>query len=341
MSQILGVRSSAIALACLASARLLAAGFPSTEISNAQLRLTIYLPDARNGFYRASRFDWSGVIGDLEYKGHRYYGPWFSRVDPNVHDYTYEGEQVTASPCSAGTGPVEEFQTNGSALGWDEAKPGGTFIKIGVGVLRKDDKPYDFVRLYPVVDSGKWSVSKQADFVEFEQQLDDPAAGYGYAYRKVVRLIPGKPEMVLEHNLRNTGRRTIESTVYNHNFLVLDGQAPGPDFEISVPYQIQHGPRGRGPVEVRGNRIVYLKQIEGHEVGAISAPGFSASPSDNDIHIENRKVGAGMRITGDRPLANLSLWSIKTTLAVEPTIRMKIEPGGEFQWRISYTYYVK
>jgi len=331
----------AAALWWLAASLLPAAGFPSAELSNGQLRLTIFLPDARNGFYRASRFDWSGVIGDLEYKGHRYYGQWFSRVDPNVHDYTYEGGQVIASPCSAGTGPVEEFQTNGSALGWDDARPGGTFIKIGVGVLRKDDKPYEFAKLYPIVDGGKWSVSKHAGSVEFEQQLHDAVMGYGYVYRKVVRLVAGQPEMALEHSLRNTGSRTIESTVYDHNFLVLDGQAPGPDFAITVPYQIQPGPAGSGPVEVRGNHIVYLKAIEGHAVGAIRATGFGASASDNDIRIENRKVGAGMHITGDRPLAALSLWSIKTTLAMEPTIRMKIEPGGEFQWKISYRYYVK
>ena len=38
--------------------------------------------------------------------------------------------------------------------------------------------------------------------------------------------------MVMSHQLRNTGKRSIVSSVYNHNFLVLDGQPPGPDFVI-------------------------------------------------------------------------------------------------------------
>jgi hypothetical protein len=326
----------------LAVGILLAADFPSAELANGQIRAKVYLPDAKKGFYRASRFDWSGAIGSLEYKGHNYYGPWFSRVDPNVHDFGYEGEGVIASPCAGDTGPVEEFQTNGSALGWDEATPGGTFIKIGVGVLRKDGEKYDFVKLYPIVSTGNWSVKKRTDSVEFTQKLSDPASGYAYIYRKTVRLVKDRPEMVLEHSLRNTGRRTIRSAVYNHNFLVLDKQPPGPDFEITVPFQIQAGePAGKDLVEARGNRIVYLKVIEGREVAQIGARGFSDSPGDNEIRIENRKVGAGMRITGDRPLSNASLWSIKTVLAMEPTISMSIEPGHEYTWKMSYEYYTK
>lgn len=46
-----------------------AADFPSTTISNGLIRAKVYLPDAKAGFYRASRFDWSGAIGSLEYKG--------------------------------------------------------------------------------------------------------------------------------------------------------------------------------------------------------------------------------------------------------------------------------
>src|SRR5438309_5820121 len=55
---------------------------PEAEIDNGVLKVRFYLPDARKGFYRGTRFDWSGVIGSLEYKGHRYYGPWFTKTDP-------------------------------------------------------------------------------------------------------------------------------------------------------------------------------------------------------------------------------------------------------------------
>src|SRR6201996_5679967 len=170
---------------------------PQTRIENSSIKALVYLPDATNGFYRGTRFDWSGVVGDLEYAGHRFYGPWFTKTDPDVHDFVYQGDDIVASPCSAITGPVEEF----GVLGYDEAKPGGSFLKIGVGILRKpDDAPYTQYRLYEIVNGGKWSVSKSAHGVEFTQELQDSATGYGYVYHKRLSLVPGKPEMSIGHS---------------------------------------------------------------------------------------------------------------------------------------------
>jgi len=317
-----------------------AADFPQAVISNGQVRVKLYLPDAKRGYYRGTRFDWSGVIASLEYRGHRYYGPWFDRVDPKVHDYSYAGADLVAGSCSAVSGPVEEFHTNNTALGWDEAKPGGTFIKIGVGTLRKDDGTYDFVKLYEMVDAGKWTVKQGPDFVEFTQELTDPSSGYGYIYRKRVRLIKGEPKMVLEHSLKNTGRRTIQSDVYNHNFLVLDNQPTGPNFSISVPFRIYSpSPPSKELAQIQENHVVFSKVLENGDVVFTPLQGFSASPSDNDIRIENRDVGAGMRIRGDHPLSMANFWCIRRVLAVEPFIAMTIDPGSEFTWNTSYEYY--
>jgi hypothetical protein len=330
----------AAVLGLAASVKVTAADHPHTEITNGQLRLKVYLPSAKDGFYRGTRFDWSGVIGSLKFQGHDYYGPWFDSVDPKVHDYRYEGSKIIASTCSGAVGPVEEFQTNESALGWDEAKVGGTFIKIGVGVLRKDESKYDFVKQYEIVDPGEWTVKPDHDSVEFTQKVFDPHSGYGYIYKKTVRLVEGKPEMVLEHSLKNTGHHTIESTVYNHNFLVLDKQAPGPDFSITFPFPIHSSnPPNSDLAEIRGNQMVYLKALKNKDLAMTPVEGFGDGPEDNEIRIENRKVGAGMTIKGDHPLSSVFLWSIRTVLAVEPFIAMKINPGEEFKWKDSYQYY--
>ena len=37
-------------------------------------------------------------------------------------------------------GPVEEFITGTSSVGYDEARSGGTFIRIGVGVVKKPEE---------------------------------------------------------------------------------------------------------------------------------------------------------------------------------------------------------
>src|SRR5947209_8638136 len=183
-----------------------AADFPEARISNGQIVAKIYLPDSKNGYYRSTRFDWSGAIYSLRYQDHDFYGTWYDRIDPKVINWVYQGSEIVSGPCSALAGPVNEFQT---PLGYDEAEPGGTFIKIGVGVLRKVEGNYNRYFPYEVVDPGKWSVSMQRDSIEFTQELSDPNSAYGYVYRKVVRLAKGKPEMVIDQTLKNTGRRAI------------------------------------------------------------------------------------------------------------------------------------
>src|ERR1700688_1757522 len=40
---------------------------PHAEIANSVMRVKLYLPDTTSGFYRGTRFDWSGVVGDLQF----------------------------------------------------------------------------------------------------------------------------------------------------------------------------------------------------------------------------------------------------------------------------------
>jgi hypothetical protein len=326
----------------LAAASLCAAEYPSAEISSGDVRVKLYLPDARTGFYRASRFDWSGMIASLIYRGHEYYGPWFQRGEPSVRDFTYDGADIVASPCTAAVGPAEEFITGADRPpGYNEAKAGGTFVKIGVGALRKPaDSEYDRFRLYELVDGGTWRVQKTAQSVEFTQTLTDHQSGYGYVYRKTVSV--SKNEMIIGHRLRNTGSKPIDTNVYNHNFLRVDGVAPGPDYTITVPFAIQ-SPRPPDPTlaEIRGNQIVYRKLLINHDVVFTPMEGFGTDPKDYDVRIENNRSHAGLRITGDRPLESESLWSIRAVLAVEPFVKIHAAPGEEFSWSMKYTYFTE
>jgi hypothetical protein len=349
------------ALARLATGLLYAAEPPSAEIANGQIKAKIYLPDRNNGFYRSTRFDWSGVIGSLEYKGHVFYGPWFQKIDPAVYDFGYDDQGVVSAPFTAMVGPGEEFNTDGAALGFAEAKPGGTFVKIGVGVLRKPlageppvparptpanslppgaEDRYDHSRTYTIVDPGKWTVKKNRDSVEFTHELKDAPDGYEYIYRKTVRLVPGKPQMVLEHSLKNTGKNPIKTTVYNHNFFVLDSQGPSQDLTVTVPFQIESPrPPTVGLLEARGNQLVYLKTLTDKDRGTAAIRGFGDTAKDYDIRVENKTLGAGYHVVGDRPLSNIAVWSIRTVNAVEPYISISVDPGNEFTWKLTYDYY--
>jgi hypothetical protein len=311
------------------------------QIGNGLIHATIHTPDPVSGFYRGTRFDWSGIIGSLNYDGHNYYGPWFNKTDPTVEDFIYDGPDIVAGPSSAVTGPAEEFLTNHAALGFIEASPGGTFLKIGVGVLRKpDDAKYSIFRVYDIVDHGKWSVRPKPESVEFIQTVRDPSSGYGYLYRKIVRLVPGKPQMIIEHHLTNIGKRSIATSVYDHNFLVLDRQTIGPDFTITLPFEIRPAePVNSAFGAVDGKTIHYVKEMQGRDLFGVNIEGFGKTSKDYEITIENAHLGAGMKITGDHPLETEELWSIRSTLAMEPFIHLSIEPGKSVTWKYTYTYY--
>jgi len=304
-----------------------AADSPKADISNGLIKATLDLPDPISGFYRATRFDWSGQIPSLEYKGHSYFGAWNTApYSPKLHD--------------ALMGPVEEFLTNGAGLGYSEAKAGGTFLKIGVGVIRKpEEAQFHQFNTYEIVDPGKWSIKKHADSVEFTQTVTDPNSGYAYIYTKTVRLVKGKPELVLEHRLKNTGKKVIESDVYEHNFYVLDKQPVGPDTIVRFPFDVHAAGNFNGFAETKGHDLVYLKELPKGPSAQSELTGFSSDPKDYDITEENRKTGAGVRQTCDRPLVRINYWSIRSTACPEAYIHMNIAPGKEFTWKIHYQFY--
>src|SRR5262249_13176251 len=152
---------------------------------------------------------------------------------------------------------------------------------------------------------------------------------------KTVRLVKGEPRMVLEHSLKNTGAKTIDGSVYNHNFFVIDHQPTGPDFVLKFGFEPKSAREMTKLAEVRGKQIEYLKVLQGGEVAQTQIQGFSSAASDYDIAVENRKTGAGVHVTCDRPLSRVALWSIKTTLCPEAFIDFDIKPGQEFKWAIA------
>ena len=313
------------------------AASPEATISNKQIRVKMYLPDPVNGFYKGARFDWSGIIYSVEFAGHTFYGPWFSKIDPTVRDVSYKDDDILVSVNTSAMGPAEEFQT---PLGYDNAKEGDSFVKIGVGVLKKrDDTRYAFANVYDIVDHGKWTVNQTANAVEFTQELNDKSTGYAYLYKKTIRLTDDKPEMVIEHSLKNTGKLPIKSVLYNHNFTLFD-RLPTGDITVTVPYEIKSTrPPDANAAVITGNRFAYAKAVENTERVSGGLQGFGPTASDNDFKIENRKAGTGIRIRGDRPLQNASVWSIRSVVAVEPFIEVAANPGKDFNWQYAYTFY--
>ena len=289
------------------------------NITNGLINVHLYLPDTNNGYYRGSRFDWGGIISDLSYQGHTYFGKWFDLYVPTNND--------------AIMGPVEVFDP----LDYNETKPNDVFIKIGVGTLAKtDNSPYKFQKSYQIVNPGKWKIKIKSDQVVFSHILNEKE--YSYQYTKTVQLIEHKPILILYHSLKNTGTKTIETTVYNHNFFMIDKQPTGKGFSLTLPFEINKKLLGaENYVEFNGNKINYLKESNDHYIKFEDLT--EGKGSIYDLKIENFNTGTGVKITGDQPISQLAFWSSPKTICPEPYIKIKVYPGQEFCWKITYEFY--
>jgi len=296
--------------------------FPAAEIAARDVTATVYLPHPSDGYYRGTRFDWSGAIARLTWKGHDYFGEWFERHDPLLHDGI--------------TGPVEEFQAGDSSVGYDEAKAGETFIRVGVGAVRKPaEAAYRRFATYEIVDAGRWSVRPASDRVTFVHTLD--AGGYGYVFTKVVRVADGA--LVIDHSLQNTGRKPIVTAVYNHNFFTLDRQPTGPDVAVRLGFDARPL-RPLGALgTLKGRELTFTRVLQQGENVFTELEGFGASAADYDIRVENRKTGAGVHITADRPIVKFVFWSAPKTVCPEPYVDASVQPGATSSWRITYDFY--
>ncbi|HEY6413716.1 MAG TPA: hypothetical protein VIX42_08510 [Edaphobacter sp.] len=296
---------------------------PKVLLSNGTLEALIFLPDPEKGYYRSTRFDWSGVVACVSYNGHRFFGEWFKDYDPLTND--------------AITGPVEEFRSEDGAIGYSEAKPGELFVKPGVGVLRKvDDSPYKFGFPYPLIDPGKWTVATQAHSITFTHTLNGPN-GIAYIYEKTLS-IDGFT-MTLSHSLHNTGQKAIDTSVYDHDFYIFDGHPTAPGISIRFPFKPELQDSFAPAATLEGNSITYQQELQPKQTVASYIKGYSDKASDYDFTIEDKNTGVGVEQSSDNPISRFYLWSIRTTVSPEAYIHLNVPPGQTSKWKIHYRFF--
>ena len=302
---------------------------PRATISNGVVNVVVLLPDGKNGYYRGSRFDWSGVVSCVTYEGHNYFGVWFPKYNPTLHDSI--------------TGPVEEFRAadGESAPGYDKATPGGIFVKPGVGALRRtSETPFSFAAPYPLVDGGKWTVHVNKRQVTFRQELNTQI-DISYVYKKNLKLDSSQPVLTIEHELKNTGTETIDTQVYNHDFFMLDNTPTGPGMIIRFPFRPKTDRSLENGARLEGNQIVYSRELEIGQSAFATITGYSDRPSDFDFVVENTKTGVGVEESGSLPLSRVVFWSMRTTICPEAYVHIQVGPGQTVRWTIRYRFYAK
>jgi len=300
--------------------------FPSVQLANGLLQARAYLPDKDKGYYRGPRFDWSGMIGPVEYAGHKFFGPFRIPHNPQGND--------------DGVGPAEEFSMK-QPLDYAEIKPGERFVKIGVGELVKPDDPeyreYPFYKPFKIADSPRWEIDSGKDWIEYRQVLHGPR-GWGYEYVKRISLSKDKPVMMVSHRLTNIGTKTIDTTWYCHNFVNIDGYQIGPGYELNFPFEPAY-PTAPNAQDIRtqGKLLTYVRPLP-HNYGAPAELFNYHGVADARVMIWHTHAGAGIDIRLDQAPIKYAVWASSTVTCPEMFIRIHIVPGSNQTWEGRYAF---
>ena len=303
--------------------------YPHVVLTNGIVETSVFIPDPEKGFYRSTRFEWSGMIYHLSCGGHSYF---LQRQEkhplPLRQDHDPEKSDNAA-------GLPDQFQ-NGPPRMEDEK----TIMIIGVGNLDGATRK--------IVDSGRWRTTSGQNWIEFTHTLRNDY-GYGYTYMKRIELTESKPELIISYSLKNTGSRTITSEQYNHNFFTIDNEYIGENYELRLffpaKFQTFHPEvfKKKGSflpyAAIEKHRIVILKTID-VKGGIFSImEGFGDDVSQHHGIIKNKKTGACVDIRGDASLSGFHFWADDMTICPEFFVAIAVEPGGMQEWKRVYTFY--
>ena len=146
------------------------------------------------------------------------------------------------------------------------------------------------------------------------------------------------PGFSIIHTLENTGKKTIETDQFNHNFFVIDHENTGPDFLVKFPFRITTENDLKGIVKLDHNILCFAKKLTEGSIW-LALKGYGTEAADHRIELVNNKTGAGVTIKVDKPLSKLVFWATTTTLCPENFVKLTLIPGQKETWISDYTLF--
>jgi hypothetical protein len=308
--------------------------YPHVYLKNSSLKVKVYLPDAEKGFYRATRFVRAGVVGEVEYAGHKLFGPWKDTHDPTNHD-----DIIGFAP---------EFGQE-KPLGYDDAKVGGTFLKIGVGELEKpEEEKYSFATKYKVLKSAEWKESIREGEPDSLRRIGwltrgELPSGLKYQYEMTIELTESKgvPALRVRYQLKNVGQGQISTDFYQHNFFNVDGDPVGPNYALEFPFKPKpESARGKFEdlVTVDGKELGFKDKLtEGFIMAGVTGYNVSAA-KDRQVTMKHTPSSVRVLCAWDYETQKINVWGVKTTLCPEPFGQLVVEPQQQKLWSVLYRF---
>lgn len=290
-------------------------------LSNDRLRLLVPDPTLEQPYYQAQRFTLPGMVVAAEWKGLPIFKENGNPHDPKVHNHV--------------GGTAEEFDINGPA-GYDSTPVGGSFMKIGVGLLKRvAEVPYRFSHTYPVVQVPVNTVEAvDRNALKFTQTLEDVEGGRGYRLVIDVRLLDDG--FVVERSLTNLGTSPIETEHYSHNFIQIGDKPVGLDYRVSWTTPVAYRERVGEDLRESPTGVGFRQSPTGKfYLASESGSGLAAN---EPIVLSNDRLGLELMITSDQPVHRLAVFGRSDLICPEPFVKLTAAPGKTVFWKTTYTF---
>ena len=280
---------------------------------NVELQIELPLED-----YNSSRFDWTGKIAHVKYEN----------IPLSI------AEKLNCkNENDFGKGFYNEFGID-SALGFKETEIGGWFHKIGIGLLKKESTSYDFGKAHEI-RPAQFKTRIEDDRVLVECTSEE-SNGYSYLLKKEVRVVDNG--FVIKYYLENTGEKEIETDEYAHNFLAINQDEIGEDYQLKFPFLLNS--------ELFGETVNPERKVE-IGVGKIEFNGTPEQPFffsnlngrasvDSEWELINLKSNIGIKEVGNFQTSKANLWGNKHVISPELFFKISLQPGESTEWSRTY-----
>lgn len=235
------------------------------KANGGDLEVVVYLPkgikpDERT-YYVSTRFDHSSMIGSIKRTSTRKDGQKKTHVLYDTNQWRVPHDPYWAE---SGVGLASEFGvgddggfctflcgwdqvnevTNG-VLGYQEAKSGESFLKIGVGELIKgscnicdstDD--YRFNSPYEYAKTPIWTLQENKEGNSITLTQEASLNQHGYRLQKDISLIDD--QLFVKSTLTNLGRDPFATAWYSHHFFTCDGDPVGKGYGVDMDVNGQY-----------------------------------------------------------------------------------------------------
>lgn len=344
---------------------------------NGDLSIVVYLPHGLKPgeptYYQSTRFDWSSMIGDItrtstawngDKETHVLYGKRNWRVPHDPH-WPESGMGLASefgvgddgSFCNffCGWNHVNEV-TNG-VLGYQEAKVGESFLKIGVGELIKGScsscdsaEDYKFNSPYKFATPPVWTLEDPGDGKTVTLRHEAYMREHGYQMKKDIML--HDDQLLVKTTLRNVGRVPFATAWYSHHFFTCDSHPVGSGYQVDVDLAATDGKyeepgtwfwatplQNYAKVEAEKNSVSIQMQRGVESDVRIKAEfvkdthshgGFTLKACHTSIHETIPEVARSS--TSGISMYAYNLYIESGTMSPEPQIYFHLMPGESTSW---------